>query len=445
MRLPKRIADILKKKQDFIDSRRGLMENTYIKQQTQLLSDIITDLIPQLDVKDGLIQETVKNYRLISSLDKTYKNSQLISNQVVLSQITATTAKLATLNTNYFEIVLAGNLPARFANVVEKTNKLINLYIGIDGQKLVTGGFLDSYFKSGTGTELKQMTAKAVTTNMDLKEYAKSLKNLIVGTEEKQGLGMKQFNNYAADLYQTYDSAYNKLLGNEFGFTYFIYQGGLIGDSRDFCAAHNNKVWSVEEVQDWANWTPSQGEYPVGYEVKAKDIYAVPSYLGYPGYDPLLNLGGYRCRHMLGWISDELAFKMRPDLNNHYEIAKEFIEQRNLSTRSEYLSPLTIDDLYDAKIITLNEGKTGCVITSDGDLKNVFNNAGKGEGGKIIELAINNGAKKLDCYDGFLPDHYKKFGFEEVSRVKWDDQYAPPNWNYKTGGRPDIVFMELKK
>jgi hypothetical protein len=40
----------------------------------------------------------------------------------------------------------------------------------------------------------------------------------------------------------------------------------------------------------------------------------VPSYLGYAGYQPLIDFGGYRCRHGIGWISDELAQDLRPDL-----------------------------------------------------------------------------------------------------------------------------------
>jgi hypothetical protein len=67
-------------------------------------------------------------------------------------------------------------------------------------------------------------------------------------------------------------------------------------------------------MKGWATWTPADGEYPPGYEVKAKDIYAVPSYLGYPGYDPGLNRGGYRCRHALGWIGEQLAREMNSDL-----------------------------------------------------------------------------------------------------------------------------------
>jgi hypothetical protein len=42
-----------------------------------------------------------------------------------------------------------------------------------------------------------------------------------------------------------------------------------------------------------------------------------PGYMNYPGYDPLVDRGGYNCRHIIGWIPDELAFKYRPELSVH--------------------------------------------------------------------------------------------------------------------------------
>ena len=315
MKLPKRLADLLKKKQEYINAQRGMMENTVLKNQSQLLADIISDLIPELDVKDGIIQDNAKNYRLISVLDKTYKDFAITSSKIILSQVVSSAAKIATLNTNYFEIALSGDVPAQFDKIVASAKELIDLKIGLTGDKVFKGGWLDTFFNSNTvGLELKEMTSKAVTSNMDMKDYVKLLKDKITGTPDYTGSLEKQFNAYAYDLYQSYDAAYNMMLGNEFGFTYFIYQGGLIDDSRDFCAAHNNKVWHKEDMKSWATWVPADGEYPEGYEVKAKDLYSVPSYLGYPGYDPGLNRGGYRCRHALGWLADELAFKMRPDL-----------------------------------------------------------------------------------------------------------------------------------
>jgi hypothetical protein len=302
MKLPKRISEILKRKQEFIDSLRGKLENTVIKLESQLLNNLIPELIPQLDVKDGVIQDTAKNYRLLSVLDKTYKDFSVVSNSLVLNQIVTGTAKIAKMSSEYFSVLLSGDLPERFDKVVAGADKMINLRLGLDGGKLVRGGFLESFFNSNTvGTDLKQMTSKAITSNIDIKEYTQNLSNMITGTKEYTGGLERQFQRYAYDLYQQYDAAYNMTLGNEFGFSYFIYQGGLVKDSREFCIEHNNKVWSIEEAQDWANWiSPTTGD--------------VPSYLGYPGYDPLIDRGGYNCRHALGWIPDDMAFDMRPDL-----------------------------------------------------------------------------------------------------------------------------------
>ena len=315
MRLPRRIADILKKKQEYIDSARSRLESTVVKQQSRLLNDILAELLPQLDVKDGVIQDTAKNYRLISVLDKTYRDFTIGMTNTILPQIVNSTSKIAKLSSDYFSIALSGDMPARFTKIVETTDKLINLKIGLEGGKFTRGGFLESFFNSNTiGTELKNMTSKAVTSQMNMKDYAHALRDTITGEDEKAGSLERQFQRYAYDLYQQYDAAYNLTLGNEFGFNYFIYQGGLVEDSRDFCAAHNNKVWSKEEAEKWSEWTPAEGVYPEGYEVKAKNIYEVPSYMNYPGYDPLIDRGGFNCRHSLGWISDDIAFDMRPDL-----------------------------------------------------------------------------------------------------------------------------------
>lgn len=121
-----------------------------------------------------------------------------------------------------------------------------------------------------------------------------------------------------------------------------------------------------------------------------------------------------------------------------------FIEERDNSTRPEFLSPLTPEDLKDHKVILMNDGKTGYAISPDGELENLFNNSGIKDAGKAaVKEAIKNGANKLNCYDGFLPEYYKQFGFKEIERVVWNNLYAPKNWDYDKLDRPDVIFMEL--
>jgi len=319
MKLPRRISEILKRKQEFINAHRDKMERSVVKLQVKLLDQYIAAIIPNLDVSDGKILDTNSNYRLLGDLDRVYKGFTDVSSKVISTQVASATEGLGKLGKEYFKISLTVDLGKRFEKIVAATKARMDLRIGLKGGEMVRGGFLETFLKDPTlSTQIKTFISKSVTGQIDTKEFISGLSNIISG-DQGPGALEKQYQRYAYDLYQQYDAAYNSTLADEFGMRYFIYQGGLIDESRDFCAAHNNKVWSREEAEDWTTWTPSLGEYPAGYEIKSKAPYEVPSYLGYPGYVPVVDRGGYNCRHMLGWISDDLAYEFRPELKENNE------------------------------------------------------------------------------------------------------------------------------
>jgi phage-related protein (TIGR01555 family) len=123
-----------------------------------------------------------------------------------------------------------------------------------------------------------------------------------------------------------------------------------------------------------------------------------------------------------------------------------FIAMRNKSTRPGFLSPLKPDDLLEHTLIINKDGTVGAAISKDGDIQNVFNNGGpKGGAADAMKSALARGGKTLDCYDGFLPQYYKRFGMTETERLKFDPQYAPKNWDYAKHDNPDVVFMKLRR
>jgi hypothetical protein len=313
MKLPKRLAEILKKRTASLDELRDGLEKSTIRLQSRLFEKIVEDIILELQLKDGVILDNSHNYRLISKLEKVYETFNIKIIETLLPQVNKGITEIVKVTNNYFKATLINNLPARFERILEGARVLTDLRVGLRMGKMIRGGNIMSMLKIDPA-ELKQLLSKAVTSQMDRKEFLKIIKENINGTDDKIGSLERQFQRYTYDTYQQYDRAYNAKLAEEFGYTYFVYQGGLIKDSRDFCAAHNNKVWSKEEAEEWDEWTPSKGDYPEGYEVKQKDIYSVPSYLGYPGYDPLTDAGGPRCRHILSFIPDDIAFEMRPEL-----------------------------------------------------------------------------------------------------------------------------------
>ncbi|MGW5130865.1 hypothetical protein [Streptomyces sp. NPDC004135] len=87
----------------------------------------------------------------------------------------------------------------------------------------------------------------------------------------------------------------------------------------------------------------------------------------------------------------------------------------------------------DARYFITADFRSGFGIDAEGTFIGLFS-LEKGRGTELVKAALREGATKLDCFDGFLPEYYKHFGFVETERV--------PNW---TPGEPDVVFMALSR
>jgi len=312
MKLPKRLNEIIRKKEKYLDIIRTKLEKSTVRLQGDLFEQIIENIIPRLDVKDGLLLEIANNYRLITELDRVYETFNVKVADTILPQVTKGIEGIVSLNTGYFTLAMA-ELPKRFDEIIRAAKVLTDLRLGLRMDKMIRGGMMMNMIK-GDPQELQHLLTKAVTGQSDMRGFIKTIKENIIGTDEKPGSLDRQFKRFTYDTYMQYDRAYNKKLAEEFGFKYFIYQGGLIDDSRDFCVCHVDKIFSVKETQEWFKWVPADCEYPEGYEMKSKRPNEVPSYLGFLGYDPIVDMGGYNCRHIAAFIPDELAKKIRFDI-----------------------------------------------------------------------------------------------------------------------------------
>lgn len=106
------------------------------------------------------------------------------------------------------------------------------------------------------------------------------------------------------------------------------------------------------------------------------------------------------------------------------------------------------EEYAEKRLFLVNAGCAGCAVTKDGDVVSVFKNdnmAKKDDVEKIstalLLTAIENGGKKLDFFDGFLPKNYMKHGFIPVCKVPFNDEFAPDGWNFERDGRPFIIFF----
>lgn len=123
-----------------------------------------------------------------------------------------------------------------------------------------------------------------------LKEMRLKLNDVIV---EKQ-LVQKYWSRWTHDIYYQYGRISTDTVRKSLGLKYAIYEGGLIEDSRTFCEQKNDKVFHEDEINSW-----------IDDEFEGKPI----------GYNPIVDLGGFNCRHRLRWISDELAEQLLKNQN----------------------------------------------------------------------------------------------------------------------------------
>ena len=78
------------------------------------------------------------------------------------------------------------------------------------------------------------------------------------------------------------------------------------------------------------------------------------------------------------------------------------------------------DDYTDINLYLSEDGESGFGIKPNGDIVSVFSN-NKAEGGRsayMLEMAISQGGRQLDCFDIYLTKIYEAHGFKPVAKMK---------------------------
>lgn len=127
---------------------------------------------------------------------------------------------------------------------------------------------------------------------------------------------------------------------------------------------------------------------------------------------------------------------------------KRFIAARDKINRGGFITPYTEREMIDENFQTFQVRgfDIGFALHKlhDGnvDITSVFNNEDevRNIGDYLLKAALRHGGTQLDHFEGKLSDIYGRNGFKEYDRYKWDDNYAPQNWNYEKYGKPDVVL-----
>lgn len=271
-----------------------------------ILSDIIFDeFLTQLNIKDGEILSEEENVRRVNLIDKAwdkYKQQQGV--RVVTSFVNDLTDIIALGSAYYSELIPNQTSSKEVLRIIDQ--QLGIKWVDGDWQPL-RNGYVNALIEDATiRTRIKQIAYKNITSGTGYKTLVKELKEFIAGTGNSPGEYYKFYENYAFDTYSAVDRTNSMLHAERLGLTYFLYNGGVISDSREFCKERHGKVFTPQEAEAWRDLIgkyklvpgkrKAQVKVPIGPIVEDKET-----------YEPVRDLGGIKCRHSADFISEEIA------------------------------------------------------------------------------------------------------------------------------------------
>lgn len=226
-----------------------LSDDLYERQLTAIQSSIYSQLLSEvkkLEIdKDSFIKQNQANRKRLTKInllvDKLLRQSSLkksTENQV------RKILKIDSLNEDYFKSFDKFKPNKGYITSLQKqTIQEVNSYILKDG------------VQANFATPLKQILNRNINSGGAYDGFLEELKTFIKG-EGTQGQLVKHANVWLRDTLFNYSRSYQQSVTSDLKLSWYLYQGGLVRDSRDFCIERAGKYFHEDEIKKWAglNW-----------------------------------------------------------------------------------------------------------------------------------------------------------------------------------------------
>lgn len=114
-----------------------------------------------------------------------------------------------------------------------------------------------------------------------------------------------------------------------------------------------------------------------------------------------------------------------------------------LSPQDKWRVDLHSEKEYNNSKLYSTKGGSCVAVEKDGNIISVCRNKKSNDrGSELLKAAVSNGGTKLDAFGKGLYQFYTKNGFEPVSWVAFDENYAPEGWDKGRDEAEPIVFYK---
>ncbi len=288
-------AGIFGRKLDFIDKSIDDLATSYSSSERWLYNRIIKEVLPELNVENGIIQSTNSNIDILTrKLNSVMESLRVGRNRSIVSDILKNMSGISDFNNQYFALSsdIADDL---FKKATGRVETIMQRSLGFnpDGS-IIPRSFVDTISNlDDINNTIRDAAVRNIQGGNSVAQFTEELSESIRTNENGLGILNRNRGQIINDRYAQYDRAESKSFADELKMQAFIFSGGKVRDTRDFCCKRNGIVFTREEAKVWSS---------ISWSGKNR------------GYVPLIDMGGYNCRHSPQSISNRVAMRRRDDL-----------------------------------------------------------------------------------------------------------------------------------
>ena len=302
--MKKSAYEIIGKTNKYLDARQRARLKDLGVLESLLVARMVEELSGELEeTEDGRIKSRKGSVSIGKSIDRVFDLVEEQGLPNLLAKSVKDIRGTLDFNARYYQKLTTPKKDS-YADIRKAVDAVMRRRLGLDKDYAVNPkGYLGAIGKTERAREeVKKMVAKAVAAGIPMAKLKKALRVKVTGTKDTPGVLERNLGGFVLDAYQVADAVTNREFAKRLDLKYFIYSGGLIETSREFCRKRNGKVFTTEEAEKW----DEDSTLPKTKEERDSGVVA--------DYNPLEDRGRWNCRHRILYIPEEEAFRRRPEL-----------------------------------------------------------------------------------------------------------------------------------
>lgn len=323
----KKVIDQAQSRADKIAEMMDKFEELVNNHSINLTRRVIETFMDSLTAENGIILKDEENLRKVALVDKAWKNFSNQEGYNISTQFITDINTINQENLKYYRSLSDAQIKA------SDIHNIVNAKLGIDDKgNLINGGYLKGLIEDTVvRNEIKKLVYNKIISGTGFKDLSSTLKNFIQGNENTAGALNQYYRNFAFDTYAQVDRLNGTLFAEKLNLKYFIFQGTRRAGSRYFCLQNKGKVFSTDEAKEWVNLIGKVITVPGKKEGTKKTVPIGPIIDGTSvtkaTYNPVVDMGGIGCVDIASFISEEIAFQLRPDLKTRIKVSEDYKQE----------------------------------------------------------------------------------------------------------------------